>query len=155
MPKTAPPRFIFLLNSAQRRLQQWIAAQQADAALSLEAVPTAAQSAVLFLLDKSDGASMGDIAQRLDLVPSAVSGLIKRLEALDWVQRQACAADARAQRVWLRPAGRALVPVLQQALTRINAQLSQGFSAEELKTVARWLEHVQQLDPSSTGVSRP
>ena len=140
------PRLIFLLNSAQRRLQQWIATQQVQLAEAGTSTPTPAQGGVLFTLAKEDGATMGLLAQRLDLAPSAVSGLIQRMEALDWVARRNDPEDGRTQRVWLRPEGQAMLPTLKLAMNRINARLSAGFSDEELATVARWLAHVQQLD---------
>ena len=140
------PRLIFLLNSAQRRLQQWMTAQQAWSTDAGGHAPSPAQSGVLFALAKTDGATMGQLAEALDLAPSAVSGLIQRMEALHWVQRRPCPDDARTQRVWLRDAGRTQLPALKQALKRINARLYEGFSDEELHTVARWLRHVQHLD---------
>jgi hypothetical protein len=50
MPK---PRLIFLLNSAQRHLQQWMSAQASQVATP----PTPSQSGLLFVLDKADGAN--------------------------------------------------------------------------------------------------
>ncbi len=142
----AKPRLVFLLNTAQRRLQQWITAQHANAPASTASdAPTAPQGGVLFVLAKADGATMGQLAQALDLAPSAMSGLIQRMESLGWVARHACPEDARTQRVWLTPAGQAQLPALRQAMTRINARLTAGFSEAELQTVARWLTHVQQL----------
>jgi DNA-binding MarR family transcriptional regulator len=140
-----PPRLIFLLNSAQRRLQQFVAAEQERLARAGATPPSPAQSGVLFVLAKTDGATMGALAQALDLAPSAVSGLVQRMEALGWVQRHASELDARTQHVWLQPAGRALLPALQKALGRINERLTGNFTLDELQTVARWLEHVQTL----------
>ena len=85
-------------------------------------------------------------AQALDLAPSAVSGLVQRMEALGWVHRRPCPEDGRTQRVWLRPEGQAVLPFIRQATQRINAQLTAGFTEAELATVARWLTHVQHLD---------
>lgn len=145
-PLATRHRFIFLLNSAQRHLQQWMAQKQADAAARGDAIPTPAQAGVLFALAQSDGQAMGQLAQVLDLAPSAVSGLVQRMESLDWVARHADAHDGRTLRVWLSPAGRSHLPMLKQTTQRINAQLSAGFTEAELATVARWLEHVQRLD---------
>ena len=139
-------RFVFLLNSAQRHLQQWMAQLQADAAALGDAIPTPAQAGALFALAQSDGMTMGQLAQALDLAPSAVSGLVQRLEALDWVARHADEHDGRTLRVWLSPAGRSHLPSLKHTAQRINAQLSAGFTEAELATVARWLAHGQQLD---------
>ena len=93
------PRLVFLLNSAQRRLQQFVAAEQDRTARAGGAAPTPAQSGVLFVLVREDGATMGALAKALDLAPSAVSGLVQRMEALGWVERRAGEADARAQHV--------------------------------------------------------
>ena len=100
---------------------------------------------MLFALAKVDGSTMGQLAKALDLAPSAVSGLVQRMEALQWVQRRPCPNDARTQRVWLLDAGRIQIPALKQALKRVNDRLSESFSDEELHTVARWLRHVQHL----------
>ena len=143
-----PPRLVFLLNSAQRRLQQFIAAEQDRAARAGSAAPTPAQSGVLFVLAREDGATMGRLAKALDLAPSAVSGLVQRMEALGWVERRASEADARTQQVWLQSAGQARLPALRKALGRINERLAGPFTPAELQTAARWLEHVQTLgDP--------
>ena len=141
----SPPRLIFLLNSAQRRLQQWMAAEQERAARDHDKVPTPAQSGVLFVLAREDGATMGQLAAALDLAPSAVSGLVQRMESLHWVERRTSETDARTQRAWLLPSGSEQLPLLRKALMRINQRLTGDFSASELQTVARWLQHVQTL----------
>ncbi|MEY2840196.1 MAG: hypothetical protein RJB60_2495 [Pseudomonadota bacterium] len=141
-----PPRLIFLLNSAQRKLQQWMAALQEEASAQGEVAPTPAQAGLLFALTQSDGATMGELSIALGLVPSAVSGLVQRTEALAWVARRACPQDARTQRVWVLPQGQAQLPKLKPVTQRINKRLTQGFTEDEIAVVARWLTHVQQLD---------
>jgi len=137
-------RFIFLLNSAQRHLQQWMAQLQTNAAADGLSHPTPAQAGALFALAQSDGMTMGQLAQVLDLAPSAVSGLVQRMEALEWVARHADAHDGRTLRVWLSAAGRSHLPALRKTMQHINAELNANFSPAELDTVARWLTHVQQ-----------
>jgi DNA-binding MarR family transcriptional regulator len=143
---------VFLLNTAQRRLQQHLgalASQQAvQAGHSEAALPSMAQHGLLFCLAEQDGQTMGQLAQTLELAPSALSGLVQRMEAQAWVQRRACEHDARAWRVWLLPAGRDTLPGARQALAALNQRLTAGFSAEELQTVARWLNQVRRLPPS-------
>jgi DNA-binding MarR family transcriptional regulator len=140
------PRLIFLINSAQRRLQQWIAQQQGETAAEGVVPPSPAQAGVLFALAQADGQTMGELATALDLAPSAMSGLVQRLEALGWVARHADEHDGRTLRVWLLPAGQSQLPGLKKALQRINARLADGFTEAELAVVARWLTHVQRLD---------
>lgn len=151
MPKERShrPRLVFLLNSAQRRLQAWIGVLHAQTMREGGTPPTAAQGGALFVLARQDGATMGQLATELDLAPSAVSGLVQRLEALGWVQRRPCPEDARTQRVWLQSAGQAQLAPLRDALAHINERLTAGFTETELQTVARWLTHVQQLDATT------
>lgn len=145
--KKTSHRFIHLLNSAQRHLQQWMAHQQHVAAETMgHPLPTPAQAGALFVLAQDDGRTMGDIARALDLEPPAVSGLVQRIEALGWVQRQPCPQDGRTQRVWLTPLGQSLLPPLRQVTQKVQSRLCAGFSPQELDTVARWLDHVRQLD---------
>lgn len=142
------PRLIILLTSAQRRLQAWIATEQVRAADTLGSAPSPAQGGVLFLLAEQDGRTMGELAAALDLAPSAMTGLVQRMEVAGWVQRRVCEHDTRVQRVWMGEAGRAAVLPLAQATRRIQQRLAAGFTDDELQTVARWLRHVQQLgDP--------
>lgn len=144
------PRLILLLNSAHRRLQLWTATEQERAAGAAGAAPSPAQGGVLFILLKNDGATMGELSHALDLVPSAVSGLVQRMETFEWVRRRPCPRDGRTQRVWLQPAGTEQLPALHKALSRINSELAQGFTEAELQTVGRWLHHVQRLGIIST-----
>ena len=141
-----PPRLIFLLNSAQRSLQAWMGQLQAQAVEAGDAAPTPAQAGLLFALHQADGVTMGQLANALQLAPSAMSGLVQRTEALDWVARHPDPEDGRTQRVWLRPAGLAQLPRLKPITQRINRELARGFTEAELAVVARWLSHVQQLE---------
>ncbi len=150
-PERTPPRLIFLLNSAQRNLQAWMSHLQAQASAAGEVAPTPAQAGLLYALHQADGVTMGQLAAALQLVPSAMSGLVQRTEALDWVARHPDPLDGRTQRVWLLPAGMAQLPRLKPITQRINRQLTQGFTNDELAVVARWLSQVQGLDhPSKT-----
>lgn len=137
------PRLIYLLNSAQRHLLQWMAAHQASHVQTPS--PTTSQGGLLFVMEKSDGITMGQLAQALDIEAPGISGLVQRTEALGWVKRRPCPDDGRTQRVWLTPKGHQQIPLLKQALARINAQLTSGFTDAELHTVARWLAHVRHL----------
>ncbi|WP_026472192.1 MarR family winged helix-turn-helix transcriptional regulator [Alkanindiges illinoisensis] len=133
------PFFIFLLNSSQRRLQRWIEShRQPDFQVS------AAQAGVLFVLEKQDGALAGDIAQTLDLVPSAVSGLIDRMQRQQLLERKKCPQDGRATRLWLTPLGKDQLTLFKTQLAALNLRLTQGFTSDELAIVERWLNHIRQ-----------
>ena len=70
------PRFVFLLNRAQRILQRWVEnhPQGWDGISS-------AQAGVLFLLASRGSATIGEIAAELKASPAAVTNLSKRMQA--------------------------------------------------------------------------
>ncbi|KQQ96549.1 MarR family winged helix-turn-helix transcriptional regulator [Massilia sp. Leaf139] len=144
MATAKTPRFVFLVNRAQRAMMRWIESRPAawDGA-------SAAQAGLLFLLAgrgsapdaAADAASIGEIAAALEVAPAAVTNLSKRMEATRLVERIADAHDARMTRLRLTPAGVAASLQAKTVLADLNAKLCRGFSPEELRTVARWLDH--------------
>ena len=143
-----PPRLIYLLNSAQRRLQQFIAAEQERAARAGTGAPSPAQSGVLFVLAKEDGATMGRLAEVLDLAPSAMSGLVQRMEAQHWVERLRQPAHRRAvlarqheQHAALRGRGCAHARTRGTLLLGADELLQAALGAVEKEDEARRLGH--------------
>jgi DNA-binding MarR family transcriptional regulator len=130
------PRFVFLVNRAQRAMMRWIEGRPA----AWEGA-SAAQAGLLFLLAARDAASIGEIAAALEVAPAAVTNLSKRMEAARLVERVADEHDARMTRLRLTESGMAASAQAKTALAALNATLCRGFSAEELQTVARWLDH--------------
>jgi DNA-binding MarR family transcriptional regulator len=135
-----PPRLIYLLSVAQRRLQRWMAAQPAS-----EVTP--AQAGLLFILGKQDGVLMGEAGAALDLGPAGISGLVDRTEAAGLIARRADAEDGRAWRIWLTPKGRAALAQAKANAAKINAALTEGFTRAEIEVVARWLTSIQDKFP--------
>jgi DNA-binding MarR family transcriptional regulator len=134
--QASKPRFVLLVNRAQRAMMRWIETRPA----AWEGA-SAAQAGLLFLLAARDAASIGEIAGELEVAPAAVTNLSKRMEAAGLVERVADPHDARMTRLRLTGHGMAASMQAKKVLAALNAKLSQGFSTDELQTVARWLEH--------------
>jgi DNA-binding MarR family transcriptional regulator len=66
------------------------------------------QFLVLSTLWEADGRTVGAVAERLDLEPSTITPLVKRLEAAGFVTRQRNPDDERQVRVRLTERGRAM-----------------------------------------------
>lgn len=137
-----PPnrRLMFLLSAANRRVQRWIESEMAGGL-------TSAQSGVLFVLGRGDGAAIGEVAEALDTAPSAMSGLIDRMERAGLVERRADPADGRGQRIHMTGKGREAREAAKAGLAQINAKITEGFSEAEIDVVARWLASLQQRFP--------
>ncbi len=140
----AKPRFVQLLNRAQRGLQRWIEARpEAWDGIS------AAQVGLLFALQSRQGepAAVGEIAADLGVAPAAVTNLSKRMQAAGMVERVGDAGDARLTRLQMTGAGRAAGVRAGEVLVELNGRLAEGFTERELQTVARWLARAAALEP--------
>jgi DNA-binding MarR family transcriptional regulator len=137
-------RLIYLLSVAQRRVQRALAASSAEAV-------SPAQAGLLFVLSKQDGALMGEAGAALDLGPAGISGLVDRMGAAGLVERRIDASDARAWRIFLTAKGRRALARARETAHETNARLADGFSAQEIDIVARWLTSIQSKFPKGDG----
>jgi DNA-binding MarR family transcriptional regulator len=139
------PRLVLELFSAERSVRRWIDARAGHGN------PGAAGAGVLFHLMRHDGASVGEIARELNSSVSGVSGLIDRLGKAGLVTKEAHPDDRRGVRVRITEAGRVSTADAAEVLADLNQHLTAGFSADELRTVSRWLGHIHQLGRSGDG----
>ena len=100
------------------------------------------QSSALMFIAKNQGCSQKELAETLGLNKSAITGLLNRMEAQALIERRASEVDARASRIYLRERGRTLLPLIKPLITRMNESLTEGFTASEIVTVARFLKHI-------------
>jgi DNA-binding MarR family transcriptional regulator len=135
------PRFVFLLNRAQRVLQRWVETRPGG----WEGI-SSAQAGVLFILASRGSATIGEIASELTVAPAAVTNLSKRMQAAGLVERVADPDDARLTRLRMTAAGEKAAAAAKLALAGLNAHITRGFSEAELAVVARWLEQVVALE---------
>lgn len=135
-------RLIFLMTVGYRRLQRGLEQQM----LAQDGL-TSAQSGVLFFLGRHDGALIGDVANALDLVPSAITGLADRMERAGLIKRKRDDDDGRAQRVYLTETGERIRKRAVVQTQAINSMLMEGFSEKEIDVVSRWLTSLQAKFP--------
>jgi DNA-binding MarR family transcriptional regulator len=134
-------RLIFLLNVAHRRVQRFVTAQTREGGV------TSAQSGLLFVLGKRDGALMGEAGAALDLGMPGISGLAERMVEAGLIEKRADPDDGRAWRLWLTTAGRKALARSKAGAAELNARLMEGFTEAEIDIVSRWLTSVQSKFP--------
>jgi DNA-binding MarR family transcriptional regulator len=127
-------RFIYLLNVAQRRVQNWARVEKG--------ATTAAQAGALFVLGRDGGGLVGDVARALGLGLPGASGLVDRMVEAGLVVRRPDERDGRSHRLHLTQRGRAERVAAMAAAAEMNHRLSDGFTEAELEVVARWLTDV-------------
>jgi DNA-binding MarR family transcriptional regulator len=136
----APPRFGFLLNRAYRGLQRWVETRPH----AWEGI-SSAQVGLLFCLEATPNAKIGEIAEALHVAPAAVTNLSKRMQASGLVERTGDVSDGRATRLRLTADGERASRQSRRLLDQLNGHLKSGFTEAELAVVARWLEQVATL----------
>ena len=100
------------------------------------------QAILLMVLSHHDGLAHNEIAERLEISPAAATKVIKRMEALQYVQRVPDPVDERVSRVYLQDAGRARIRQARQAFEQMDQVLVGGLSAEEQQTLISLLQKV-------------
>lgn len=90
------------------------------------------QAMLLLWLARGDGRTHSEIAEHLDLSPAAATKIIKYMEQEGYVQRQGDADDERVSRVFLLDRGRAVTAMIYRAFLKLDEQLFEGVSAEDL-----------------------
>ncbi|MFE5311001.1 MarR family winged helix-turn-helix transcriptional regulator [Isoptericola sp. NPDC056605] len=138
-----PPRLVFLTIAAERQLRRWIARRGAHTAGNGGQGIGAPAAGVLLHLADHPGATVGEVTAALEASPAGASGLLARMERADLVRRRADPDDRRTVRLDLTPTGTAALDDVRAALAEVNDRLTDGFTDDELATVARWLEHVR------------
>jgi MarR family transcriptional regulator, transcriptional regulator for hemolysin len=108
--------FIFTLAELQRVMRSY--AEQKVARYGI----TRAQWAVLAKLERTEGQQQATLAKAMEMQPITLKRLIDPLCAKGLIERRSDANDRRANRLYLKPAGRALVVKLKSVRNEINQQ---------------------------------
>ena len=88
---------------------------------------------------------MKELAEALMLDNSAITGLAKRMQYNQLIERVACESDSRASRLRLSDKGQEVLGKGMGLLIEVNTLMDEGFSEEELDTVARYLDQVTDI----------
>lgn len=104
-----------------------------------------AQAQALLVLSELDGCRISDLGARLDLGKPATTTLVERMEKENLISRATDEHDARARVVWLTPVGRAAVGRVTEMISGFDATLVDGFSAQEVDVIERYLERAAKL----------
>ena len=98
---------------------------------------------VLMHLSKCDKLlSQKELADRLAITPAAVTGILKRLEAEQYIERK-LGADNRYNEISITDKGRAVVNDTKMIFGSADRALFEDFSDDELEAYVRCLEKMQ------------
>lgn len=104
---------------------------------------TSAQVYLLNWLLRGDGRTQIELARLLNIGTVAVSGIVDRLEAANWVERRADKADRRTNRVFLKPSATSKEHVLSEAAARVNEMSFEGMTDAEVDQLLSLMRRVR------------
>ncbi|SRR5271165_665497 len=130
-------RLYHRLQLAAHRVQK-----SADRATLAAAQITTAQSAVLAVLTSGQYVTQRDIAGRLGINESAMTGMVGRLLRMKLIERQRDDADERAWRLTLNQRGRAALKRIEKPFTNINRTLESVLEPDEIAHLADYLTRI-------------
>ncbi len=139
MPLNFPEHnFIFTLAELQRVVRSY--AEQKVARYGI----TRAQWAALAKLEKSEGQTQATLAKAMDMQPITLKRLIDPLCAKDLIERRGDKDDRRAYRLYLKPAGRALVAKLRSLRNEINQQALIHLKPQDAQRLVEQLNAIKE-----------
>jgi DNA-binding MarR family transcriptional regulator len=132
----------FSLGVAMRRISRIYA----DALAAHDLTP--AQLFVLTCLGQEDGQQPKDLAEKVFLDSSSVTGLIDRTERAGFLERRPDPSDRRALRIYLTGAGKAklaeLEPILANVQERTHREFFSGYSPEQVESFLGMLHQMRE-----------
>jgi DNA-binding MarR family transcriptional regulator len=129
-------RFFYLLNLARHRVHK-----RTDRICLERLGVSGAQLGALFVVAERPGLRQRELAATLGYNESAITSLTSRMIAAELLERRPDRDDARASLLSATSRGKRIVARARPLLAELNARLTEGFSEQELDTVARFLTH--------------
>lgn len=101
---------------------------------------TPIQYAVLYCLWEKNGKSPKEIAERLKLENSTISGILERMEKKDLIERRISKEDRRFIQVFATKKGASLEKDVLNAVEEVNEEVMSVFSEDECETLKSHLK---------------
>lgn len=136
-PNKQDRRLFFLLNMARHYLFTY-AKQTCEKQFDISIT----QAGALLFIAKHEGCYQKELADALGLKKSAVTGLVTRMENNALISRQVSETDGRATTLHLSSKGKEKVPQILPMIKRVNSELLEDFSEQEIDVILRFLNKI-------------
>lgn len=101
------------------------------------------QGMLLKFIARHDGLTHSEVAEKLMRSPAAVTKVIKRLEELNYLRRQADPRDERISRIFIQPEGLKKFEEINRCFQELDSLTFQGFSESEMEDIQKYLMRMQ------------
>ena len=100
------------------------------------------QMPLIFALCQQDGRTNSELAELLEVTPSTITNMVKRMEKGGFVQRKGDPKDERLKRVWLTDAGQGKVNDLHEVVDQLQSISFCCFTPEECDSFKYLMEKI-------------
>jgi DNA-binding MarR family transcriptional regulator len=108
------------------------------------------QPQVLKHLQHNDGCTQTELGAMRNVKAATISKVLQRMEHAGFVERRADMEDQRVSRVYLTPAGHAIIENVQKTLDALDEETFANFSLEERVLLRRFFAQIRENLLSST-----
>lgn len=98
------------------------------------------QSRLLFLIEENEGIIQRDLAERMDVRPSSMTAMLRKMEQLGLVLREQDEKDQRVMHIFLTEKGKAAAEKSGEVNTELTNVLFRGLTENEVKELLRLVE---------------
>jgi len=134
-----PSKYIcFKLSTVMRKIQRYY-----ESSLSSFGI-TPVQFYVLSALWENDGVKFKDLARSLNMDGSTLTGILDRLERLDFVERRDDPEDRRSLLVFLKEKAREKKDEILVLAEKLNQQVKEDFTEEEFAAFEKVLNKLAE-----------
>lgn len=106
------------------------------------------QDALIYHLSLSEGQTMSDLAEKLQIQQATLFIMVERMVKEDLLVKEKDKNDKRTSRIYLRPKGKKMLSELSRIWHETEAEITKGFTKEErseaimiLRKIANNLKH--------------
>ncbi len=100
------------------------------------------QHQVLMHIAHHPEASQAEIAERMEISPSALAVSLKKLEKGGYIRRSSDLSDERKKHMEITEAGSKVVSESHKMFQEVENQMFQGLSEEEMETIHKYLNQI-------------
>ena len=97
----------------------------------------------MLALDREDGQTPGNLAERLGVRPPTITKTINRLQAQGFLEKRASNSDARQAHIFLTDTGRETIRAIEKSVKKTEKQALKGLDKKEQKALFKLLARIE------------
>lgn len=100
------------------------------------------QMRIIEFIEKNDGCTQAEVAEEMEVSPASVAQSLKRMEASNYVSRDVCKGNLRANSLHITEEGLLAAKNCRRVFDELESEMFSGFSEEEQELTASLLARI-------------